>query len=74
MVLIILSSDYKNQDNNNMHAEVAHTSLTETETLLLVSAVEEVYNDTWFLDTGCSNHMCGNKESFVNWLNPLRLK
>ena len=27
---------------------------------------QEGQNDTWYIDSGCSNHMTGNKNSFVN--------
>ncbi|XP_026396288.1 uncharacterized protein LOC113290919 [Papaver somniferum] len=37
----------------------------ERETLLLACSVyEEEELDKWYLDTGCSNHMCGKKEQF----------
>lgn len=39
----------------------------EKEELLLMAYVKESKserNDAWFLDSGCSNHMCGNKGMF----------
>ncbi|KAG6467925.1 hypothetical protein ZIOFF_072490 [Zingiber officinale] len=44
--------------------------LEEKEELLLMSyvkldqAMQEVREDVWFLDSGCSNHMCAHKEWF----------
>ena len=35
------------------------------ETLLIaVQANQEPESDVWYVDTGCSNHMCGSKSSF----------
>ncbi|KAJ8617574.1 hypothetical protein MRB53_013760 [Persea americana] len=42
----------------------AHYAET-TEPLLLMAHVEKAPDETaWFLDSGCSNHMCGHKEFF----------
>ncbi|XP_048235661.1 uncharacterized protein LOC107261771 [Ricinus communis] len=41
----------------------------EAETLLMVVQVNEEHNsDKWYMDTGCTNHMCGSK-SFFSYLN-----
>ncbi|KAL8104029.1 hypothetical protein AgCh_028307 [Apium graveolens] len=38
------------------------------ESMLLVSNVqEESLDDVWYIDSGCSNHMTGNKNCFVNF-------
>ena len=29
-------------------------------------AQEESHSDKWYLDSGCSNHMCGNKSLFYD--------
>ncbi|KAJ8631402.1 hypothetical protein MRB53_024725 [Persea americana] len=43
----------------------AHYAET-TEPLLLMAHVEKAPDETaWFLDSGCSNHMCGHKEFFL---------
>lgn len=34
-------------------------------TLLLAHDDSSVQNDAWYLNPGASNHMCGNKEFFV---------
>jgi len=31
-------------------------------------------NQTWYLDTGCTNHMCGQKELFADLDDPFRTK
>ena len=39
--------------------------IKEVETLLMVvQANQEPESDVWYVDTSCSNHMCGNKSSF----------
>ena len=39
----------------------------EVETLLIVAQVDEPPQvELWFMDTGCSNHMCGSKSSFFS--------
>lgn len=41
--------------------------MQEKETLLLAcSAFEKDHVDEWYLDTGCSNHMCGKKQLFTH--------
>jgi hypothetical protein len=43
--------------------------LDDEEELLLMALVEEneaKRSDAWFLDSGCSNHMCGDKGMFLN--------
>ncbi|KAA8533891.1 hypothetical protein F0562_031408 [Nyssa sinensis] len=45
--------------------EANYTEVSEEDEMLLMSYVEshEVKrNDAWFLDSGCSNHMCGNRD------------
>ncbi|XP_073049032.1 uncharacterized protein [Primulina eburnea] len=37
---------------------------TEEETLLMACVDKANGEDMWFLDSGCSNHMCGKKEYF----------
>lgn len=49
--------------------EANYTEVNEEDEMLLMSYVEshEVkQNDAWFLDSGCSNHMCGNRGMFTN--------
>jgi hypothetical protein len=47
--------------------EANYAELKEQEEMLLMSYVElnqSRREDVWFLDSGCSNHMCANKEWF----------
>lgn len=40
---------------------------SEEEPLLVMAYIEEtkaIRNDAWFVDSACSNHMCGNVEMF----------
>jgi len=36
----------------------------EISLLMAYTAKEKASNDVWYLDTGCSNHMSGQKEAF----------
>lgn len=47
--------------------EANYVELEEEYELLLLSYIElheAKRRDSWFLDSGCSNHMCGNKDLF----------
>ncbi|RVW88219.1 Retrovirus-related Pol polyprotein from transposon TNT 1-94 [Vitis vinifera] len=47
--------------------EANYAELEEHEDVLLMAYVEEheaMRNDVWFLDSGCSNHMCGDARMF----------
>lgn len=49
--------------------EANYAELEEDEELLLMAYVEEKEakrSDAWFLDSGCSNHMCGGKGIFLD--------
>jgi hypothetical protein len=30
---------------------------------------EETQQNMWYLDTGCSNHMCGDRRHSLTWMN-----
>lgn len=38
----------------------------EVSLLMVCHMKEETQQNMWYLDTGCSNHMCGEKEAFSN--------
>ncbi|XP_076947958.1 uncharacterized protein LOC143620049 [Bidens hawaiensis] len=42
------------------------TEVKTEEKCLMTHANEECKNHLWFLDSGCSNHMCGIRERFVD--------
>uniref|UniRef100_A0A0D3A0C8 CCHC-type domain-containing protein n=1 Tax=Brassica oleracea var. oleracea TaxID=109376 RepID=A0A0D3A0C8_BRAOL len=42
------------------------------EDILLMAQVETEERHVWYLDSGCSNHMCGNKEWFLEFDNKFR--
>ncbi|KAI5397362.1 hypothetical protein KIW84_063251 [Lathyrus oleraceus] len=47
-----------------------YAELDEKEEMLLMAYVDEIgakREDIWFLDSGCSNHMCGNKALFYEF-------
>lgn len=47
-----------------------YAELDEKEEMLLMAYVDEIgakREDIWFLDSGCSNHMCGNKAQFYEF-------
>ena len=48
------------EDSNHEHDEEDHA------VLMAATSNETPNNQTWYLDTGCTNHMCGQKELFVD--------
>ncbi|KAM1875652.1 hypothetical protein ACFX14_043200 [Malus domestica] len=45
-----------------------YTETSEEMMLMAYVDIEEVdINELWFLDSGCSNHMCGKKEIFTDF-------
>ncbi|XP_040960299.1 uncharacterized protein [Gossypium hirsutum] len=59
---------YKSECRTNLGRYVETTNFAvekEGEILLMACQEKEASSPTlWYLDTGCSNHMCGNKEAF----------
>lgn len=51
---------YKGQGERSNYAEVEE----ETTLLMACHTKEEKTSNLWYLDSGCSNHMCGNKFLF----------
>ncbi|TXG59678.1 hypothetical protein EZV62_014251 [Acer yangbiense] len=49
----------------NFQANVAEDGGRSETLLLACNMAEDGANNKWFLDSGCSNHMCGEKEMFT---------
>ena len=56
------------EDNNHVEDEEDHAVLMAT------TSNETPNNQTWYLDTGCTNHMCGQKELFADLDDSFRTK
>ncbi|KAI5407291.1 hypothetical protein KIW84_053515 [Lathyrus oleraceus] len=64
----ILNDDTSKQIWDSMKQKFKE--LDEKEEMLLMAYVDEIgakREDIWFLDSGCSNHMCGNKALFYEF-------
>ncbi|GKV47387.1 hypothetical protein SLEP1_g54294 [Rubroshorea leprosula] len=61
------SSEGRYKENDQKAHYVQEEDDSEYHALLMVTSTNEASNyHTWFLDTGCTNHMCGKKEFFVD--------
>ncbi|XP_031279933.1 uncharacterized protein LOC116138363 [Pistacia vera] len=51
---------------HRQHGEISNLAENEEEVSLLMvcHAKEETNKNLWYLDTGCGNHMCGDKSAF----------
>ncbi|XP_073292954.1 uncharacterized protein [Primulina huaijiensis] len=51
---------------NKKHGQQSNFAETEEDVSLLMAChgTEETHTNMWYLDTGCSNHMCGDKSVF----------
>jgi len=56
------------EENNHKQDEEDHAVLMAT------ISNETPNNQTWYSDTGCTNHMCGQKELFANLDDSFRTK
>ncbi|KAL5836926.1 hypothetical protein ACOSQ3_014095 [Xanthoceras sorbifolium] len=68
-----LSPPYKNEcrsNERNYQANVVEDGDYSETLLLACNVAEDEPKNKWFLDTCCSNHMCGRKEMFSQavWL------
>ncbi|KAJ0963177.1 hypothetical protein J5N97_028299 [Dioscorea zingiberensis] len=60
------SSECRYKDNDQ-RAHCIQQDEEENHALLMVTSANETSdNHTWFLDTGCTNHMCGKKDLFAD--------
>ena len=60
-----------------MNKAAHYTELDDEDEMLLMSYVElhkATWNDAWFLDSGCSNHMCGYRIYFPIWMIVLNIQ
>uniref|UniRef100_A0A251TCA0 Putative copia protein n=1 Tax=Helianthus annuus TaxID=4232 RepID=A0A251TCA0_HELAN len=60
----------KREEGERSNNVLMHKDDTEDETedtmFMIFNTEEVVKNDCWYLDSGCSNHMTGNKDLFIN--------
>ncbi|XP_058106920.1 uncharacterized protein LOC131250654 [Magnolia sinica] len=54
----------KAREQANFHEE-KEDAKDETEDKLFLSCLAKMNDEVWYLDSGCSNHMTGNKNYFV---------
>ena len=55
------------EDSISCLSEIEAPEAVTTKELLLMEHVEKATDEiAWFLDSGCSNYMCGYKEVFQN--------
>ncbi|XXG73497.1 hypothetical protein AAC387_Pa07g2405 [Persea americana] len=59
---------HKNKNQANFHEEKTNDEVEENLFLLCLSANAEFVGDIWFLDSGCSHHMTGDKILFVEMM------
>lgn len=50
--------------------EANYAEVDDVKDLLLMATIDKGVNKkvAWFLDSGCSNHMCGDKGAFVKFV------
>ncbi|GKV24984.1 hypothetical protein SLEP1_g34508 [Rubroshorea leprosula] len=66
MVIITTIMEYKD-NTQKAHCVQGDDDADSSHALLMVTVVGETPNfHTWFLDTGCTNHMSGKRELFVD--------
>jgi hypothetical protein len=54
----------ENKDSNKDEAHLAHSD-SDDAMLMATTKLSEDKANVWYLDTGCSNHMTGNKDWFI---------
>ncbi|XP_035836117.1 uncharacterized protein LOC118484222 [Helianthus annuus] len=58
--------DTINQSENALLHEEDHEEKSDEATMFMIFNMEEITkDDCWYLDSGCSNHMTGNKRLFI---------
>ncbi|GAU44851.1 hypothetical protein TSUD_112250 [Trifolium subterraneum] len=55
----------ENKDSKRDEAQLAHSD-SDDAMLMATTKMSEDKANVWYLDTGCSNHMTGNKDWFIN--------
>ncbi|XP_068461540.1 uncharacterized protein [Phaseolus vulgaris] len=62
------AANYAKKDSNHEQAKEDHAIL------MAVTSNETLNNQTWYLDTSCTNHMCGQNELFADLDDSFRTK
>ena len=62
------AANWAQEDSNHEQDEEDHA------VLMAATSNETLNNQTWYLDTGCTNHMCGQKELFADLDDSFRTK
>ncbi|GJU99983.1 putative RNA-directed DNA polymerase [Tanacetum coccineum] len=59
-------ANYAGFDENEEVMLMAEINMEESESVFMANTSGESKGMMWFLDSGCSNHMCGDKDRFVD--------
>jgi len=62
------AANYAKKDSNHEQAKEDHAIL------MAVTSNETLNNQTWYLDTSCTNHMCGQNELLADLDDSFRTK
>nr|GEZ46261.1 hypothetical protein [Tanacetum cinerariifolium] len=61
-----IEANYADFDENEKIMLMAEINMEESESVFMANTSGESKGLMWFLDSGCSNHMCGDKDRFID--------